>query len=200
MFTLGDFSHEDEATNEKVPEIIERKGKSAKIPRVNELMFQENKKPLDDGDTSDELSLSLDEMSDDENSTLLNDRKFSATPKYRTQRKLDAEPVAKKHIQFEEKATSSDPTSAKAETLIASNSNAHQPSNSMQTMVDKLSVFIAKYTYDPFEHSPNDDPSLELALEAGDYVYVFGDADEVNFLMLVFNMPRVAFFYFHSRF
>ncbi len=48
---------------------------------------------------------------------------------------------------------------------------------------DKLTVFIAKYTYDPYEHSPNDDPGLELSLHAGDFVYVFGEIDEVkNFL------------------
>ena len=180
MSTLGDFSHEDEASNEKVPEIMAGKGNATRIPRVNELMLQESKKAVDDGDTSDELSLSLDEMSDDEDISLSYDRKFSATPKSSTQRKLDAEPIAKRHVQFEEKPAPSDPTSAKAEKLSANDSNAHQPSNSTQTMVDKLSVFIAKYTYDPFEHSPNDNPSLELALEAGDYVYVFGDADEVH--------------------
>ena len=43
----------------------------------------------------------------------------------------------------------------------------------------KLSVYAVKYTYDPYEHSPNDNPELELAIQAGEYIYVYGKADEV---------------------
>ena len=45
---------------------------------------------------------------------------------------------------------------------------------------DKLSIFIAKYSYDPMLYSPNDNPETELAFQAGDYLYVFGDVDEVS--------------------
>nr|XP_039272092.1 peripheral-type benzodiazepine receptor-associated protein 1-like isoform X1 [Styela clava] len=44
----------------------------------------------------------------------------------------------------------------------------------------KLRVYIAKYTYNPYE-GPNDSPEAELPLVAGDYVYVYGSMDEDGF-------------------
>jgi len=41
-------------------------------------------------------------------------------------------------------------------------------------------VFIAKYSYDPEQYSPNENPDVELALTAGDYLFVYGDMDEVR--------------------
>lgn len=40
-------------------------------------------------------------------------------------------------------------------------------------------VFIAKYGYDPVSLSPNDNPDAELAFSAGDYLFIYGDVDEV---------------------
>ena len=40
-------------------------------------------------------------------------------------------------------------------------------------------VYLAKYTYDPFSQSPNDNPEAEVSLAAGDYVLVWGNMDEV---------------------
>ena len=40
-------------------------------------------------------------------------------------------------------------------------------------------VFVAKYSYDPDQFSPNDHPEAELALNAADYVFVYGEMDEV---------------------
>lgn len=40
-------------------------------------------------------------------------------------------------------------------------------------------VYLAKYTYDPFSQSPNDNPEAEVSLSAGDYVLVWGNMDEV---------------------
>ncbi|XP_063587934.1 microtubule-associated protein futsch-like isoform X3 [Penaeus indicus] len=40
-------------------------------------------------------------------------------------------------------------------------------------------VYIARYSYDPFQHSPNENPEAELAVNAGDYVLVWGAMDEV---------------------
>ena len=42
-------------------------------------------------------------------------------------------------------------------------------------------VYVAKYSYDPFQHSPNDTPEAELAINAGDYVLVWSDPDEDGF-------------------
>ena len=42
-------------------------------------------------------------------------------------------------------------------------------------------VFIAKYSYDPFRQSPNENPESELSLAAGDFVLVFGDIDSDGF-------------------
>ena len=42
-------------------------------------------------------------------------------------------------------------------------------------------VYVAKYSYDPFQHSPNDTPEAELAINAGDYVLVWSDPDQDGF-------------------
>lgn len=41
-------------------------------------------------------------------------------------------------------------------------------------------VYLAKYTYDPFSQSPNENPEAEVSLTAGDYVLVWGNMDEVQ--------------------
>ncbi|XP_032236492.2 peripheral-type benzodiazepine receptor-associated protein 1 isoform X2 [Nematostella vectensis] len=46
---------------------------------------------------------------------------------------------------------------------------------------EHLAVYIARYSYDPQQHSPNDAPQEELAFQAGDYLYIFGDVDEDGF-------------------
>lgn len=43
-----------------------------------------------------------------------------------------------------------------------------------------IQVFQAKYSYDPFQHSPNENPDAELPINAGDYVLVYGEMDEVG--------------------
>ena len=43
-----------------------------------------------------------------------------------------------------------------------------------------IQVYIAKYNYDPFAFSPNENPEAELPLVAGDYVLVVGEMDEVS--------------------
>ena len=47
-------------------------------------------------------------------------------------------------------------------------------------ILEKLAVYIARYSYDPGQHSPNENPEMELAFQAGDYLYVFGEMDEVR--------------------
>ncbi|XP_024084394.1 peripheral-type benzodiazepine receptor-associated protein 1 isoform X4 [Cimex lectularius] len=42
-------------------------------------------------------------------------------------------------------------------------------------------VYIARYSYDPFVQSPNDCPEAELAVNAGDYILVWGNMDEDGF-------------------
>lgn len=41
-------------------------------------------------------------------------------------------------------------------------------------------VYIARYSYEPFQQSPNDNPEAELAVNAGDYLLVWGNMDEVR--------------------
>jgi hypothetical protein len=41
-------------------------------------------------------------------------------------------------------------------------------------------AFVVLYDYDPEQSSPNEQPDLELSLHAGDYVFVYGDMDEVS--------------------
>ena len=75
--------------------------------------------------------------------------------------------------------------------LTASNCNLNTKSE-LEVMVDKDGmvevpgkgwcwVYVAKYSYDPFQHSPNDTPEAELAINAGDYVLVWSDPDEDGF-------------------
>ncbi|XP_046682775.1 RIMS-binding protein 2 isoform X2 [Homalodisca vitripennis] len=42
-------------------------------------------------------------------------------------------------------------------------------------------VYIARYSYDPFQQSPNECPEAELAVNAGDYLLVWGNMDEDGF-------------------
>ena len=44
-------------------------------------------------------------------------------------------------------------------------------------------VYIARYSYDPFQHSPNDNPEAELQVNAGDYILVWGEVC----LLCIFN-------------
>jgi hypothetical protein len=41
-------------------------------------------------------------------------------------------------------------------------------------------ILFSRYSYDPFQHSPNENPEAELAINAGDYLLVWGNMDEVN--------------------
>ncbi|GAB6025399.1 hypothetical protein CHUAL_011144 [Chamberlinius hualienensis] len=45
-----------------------------------------------------------------------------------------------------------------------------------------VKVYAARYTYDPFQMSPNENPEAELMVNAGDYVLVATAADEDGFL------------------
>ena len=42
-------------------------------------------------------------------------------------------------------------------------------------------VYLARYSYDPFQHSPNDTPEAELAINAGDYILVWSHPDQDGF-------------------
>ncbi|KAA0716884.1 Peripheral-type benzodiazepine receptor-associated protein 1 [Triplophysa tibetana] len=53
-------------------------------------------------------------------------------------------------------------------------------SYSVSRGVAKLQVFIARYSYNPYE-GPNDNPEVELPLTAGEYIYVYGDMDDDGF-------------------
>lgn len=46
-------------------------------------------------------------------------------------------------------------------------------------------VFVAKYNYDPVQYSPNDNPEAELTLTEGDYLFIYGEIDEVRKLFNV---------------
>ncbi|XP_075584877.1 RIMS binding protein isoform X2 [Dermatophagoides farinae] len=42
----------------------------------------------------------------------------------------------------------------------------------------RCKVFMAKYNYDPYKNSPNDNPETEVTLLAGDFILIFGNIDE----------------------
>ncbi|XP_024939852.1 uncharacterized protein LOC107266706 isoform X3 [Cephus cinctus] len=43
-------------------------------------------------------------------------------------------------------------------------------------------VYIARFSYEPFQHSPNENPEAELPVQGGDYLLVWGQPDEDGFL------------------
>ncbi|TGZ37992.1 RIMS-binding protein 2 [Temnothorax longispinosus] len=43
-------------------------------------------------------------------------------------------------------------------------------------------VYIARFSYEPFQHSPNANPEAELPVQGGDYLLVWGQPDEDGFL------------------
>lgn len=43
-------------------------------------------------------------------------------------------------------------------------------------------VYIARFTYEPFQHSPNENPEAELPVHGGDYLLVWGQPDDDGFL------------------
>ncbi|GAB6033735.1 hypothetical protein CHUAL_013847 [Chamberlinius hualienensis] len=45
----------------------------------------------------------------------------------------------------------------------------------------RVLVYVARYTYDPFILSPNENPEAELTVNAGDYIFVFKDMDADGF-------------------
>ena len=51
----------------------------------------------------------------------------------------------------------------------------------VETLSSKVSIFVARFTYKPAEMSPNPNYDQELAVTAGDYLYVYGDIDEDGF-------------------
>ena len=44
---------------------------------------------------------------------------------------------------------------------------------------EPVRVFAVLYDYDPEQSSPNDQPELELYLRTGEYVFIYGEMDEV---------------------
>lgn len=45
----------------------------------------------------------------------------------------------------------------------------------------RCKVFIARFNYDPYKQSPNENPEAEVQLMAGDFILVFGNMDEDGF-------------------
>lgn len=43
-------------------------------------------------------------------------------------------------------------------------------------------VYIARFSYEPFQHSPNENPEAELPVQGGDYLLVWGAPDDDGFL------------------
>ena len=54
-------------------------------------------------------------------------------------------------------------------------------SSSSLSLLGPVSLFIACENYDPKIMSPNSDPSEELVLQRGDYIYVYGEMDGDGF-------------------
>ena len=53
-----------------------------------------------------------------------------------------------------------------------------------------IQVYIAKYSYDPYQYSPNENPEAELPLHSGDYVLIYGEMDEVSSFCYIINWVK----------
>ncbi|XP_026944377.1 RIMS-binding protein 3C-like [Sagmatias obliquidens] len=117
-------------------------------------------------------------------------------------RPLDSRPQAKKTSSQAKKTSSQSNSSSEVESMWApvpscptldmdtasevedlepySVSSTLEVGGSEAPTTPKLKIFLARYSYNPFE-GPNKHPESELLLTAGDYVYVFGDMDEDGF-------------------
>lgn len=52
----------------------------------------------------------------------------------------------------------------------------------------RCNIYCARYTYDPLKQSPNENPEAELGLNAGDYVIIYGEMDEVKLKAFTFSV------------
>lgn len=59
-------------------------------------------------------------------------------------------------------------------------------------------VYIAKYSYDPFSQSLNENPEAELSINAGDYLLVWGNVDEVRIFITKKNSNKNSIFNYKS--
>lgn len=196
IFFTDDFSID----STKLPE-IER----TQIPFTNEEIKADPSRPgkyekqeYATSDTSDELTLSLDEMESEDDDVMEipadnNNMQISATSLRNNfiarslPSGLSDRPSAMKRLRYREKRDSSDSVFAPITPQSSVDDFVSEKNKKNRTDLtnERLTVYIAQYTYDPFKHSPNENPALELALEAGDYIYVFGDADEVSVVVIV---------------
>ena len=65
--------------------------------------------------------------------------------------------------------------------LLHSNCPESGESHTPHSEGDKVCVYIAKYSYNPAEMSPNPNFDLELSINAGDYLYIYGEMDDDGF-------------------
>ncbi|XP_074602793.1 RIMS binding protein isoform X2 [Brevipalpus obovatus] len=88
-------------------------------------------------------------------------------------------------------AKESDPNSLAFQMQILPSHQKNQELRMAEDIVDSIEipnrgrckVFIARYSYDPFKQSPNENPEQELHLSAGDFVLGFGEMDDDGFYM-----------------
>ncbi|XP_033748980.1 peripheral-type benzodiazepine receptor-associated protein 1-like isoform X4 [Pecten maximus] len=96
---------------------------------------------------------------------------------------LEAADSEEENVHTEEKEDDSGMESNR-EMRVKPVENGHAGEDSRRSALGKkgpLQVYIAKYTYDPFQHSPNENPDAELPISTGDYLLVYGDMDEDAF-------------------
>ncbi|XP_071093927.1 RIMS-binding protein 2-like isoform X11 [Haliotis cracherodii] len=107
------------------------------------------------------------------------------------------DPVVSSHFSLSESTVGYIPTSESSKSLDTEKEDSGMESNRgsknqneialsesrMSSLARKgpIQVYCAKYSYRPYEHSPNDNPDAELPLNAGDYVLVLGEMDEDGF-------------------
>ncbi|XP_057295874.1 uncharacterized protein LOC130624310 isoform X2 [Hydractinia symbiolongicarpus] len=62
--------------------------------------------------------------------------------------------------------------------------------NLKESGTNPVKLFVSRYTYDPALYSPNEDHEVELPLELGMYLYVYGDMDEDGFYLAELQSGR----------
>ncbi|KAJ8312521.1 hypothetical protein KUTeg_009894 [Tegillarca granosa] len=70
---------------------------------------------------------------------------------------------------YEDKGDDSGMESNREQKTKKENVITEEPGLSAQTKKGPIQVFVARYSYDPYHHSPNENPDAELPINAGDY-------------------------------
>ncbi|CAH1800846.1 unnamed protein product, partial [Owenia fusiformis] len=94
---------------------------------------------------------------------------------------FDSEPSSRKEKYSRKMADSGSEADSIRDEVTAPSKTGTSSTNQHKRPKSPFELYVARYSYDPFQFSPNENPEAELSLNAGDYVYIMGEMDEDGF-------------------